>query len=153
MGGRAARRKGKVAEYEVRDYFRNKGYPCIRVPLSGASEGYKGDVEVDLGLPSKIYGEVKSRKKEFTSVYALLDTLMKGKAGIVSNGEYSALLSYHFEDLGFKMGTLDIPMYEVPKEYKRTVGKIMTMQKWVESSQFLVVKDNHKRLLFIRYLW
>lgn len=62
--GKMSRDKGAVYEREVVNAFRARGLLAQRVPLSGATEYAKGDVEVTAGFdPDVIYlGECKRRK-------------------------------------------------------------------------------------------
>lgn len=153
MSGKYSRDKGARNERALVEYFTKLGYPARRIPLSGAMEGFKGDVEIDLPM-QKVHGELKSRKNVFGAVYGLLDGLFKGKAGIVSDGQSSILLSYHFDDLGFNYGTLDTPIYHKfnDKAWDKLVHKIAGFRKWLGGSAFLVIKDDYKRFIFIRFI-
>ena len=51
------RKKGKRVEYLIRDKFREHGFDCERVPVSGAARGFKGDLNVE-----GYRVEVKARK-------------------------------------------------------------------------------------------
>lgn len=61
--GKMSRTKGAVYERELVNDFRARGLSAQRVPLSGATEYAKGDVEVTAGYDGKtIYrGECKRR--------------------------------------------------------------------------------------------
>ena len=52
--------KGKAQEYRILYYLRKKGLEAQRIPLSGASQGFQGDI---LAPPYLI--EVKRRNKPF----------------------------------------------------------------------------------------
>jgi Holliday junction resolvase len=52
MSGRKSRRKGKTGELELVAYARNMGLAATRIPLSGASEGFKGDIIIE----GRVYG-------------------------------------------------------------------------------------------------
>ena len=62
--GKMSRTKGAVYERELVNQFRDAGLKAQRVPLSGATEYAKGDVEVTAGFDGKtVYvGEAKRRK-------------------------------------------------------------------------------------------
>lgn len=66
--GKREQRKGKRVEYQVRDAFREMGFKCYRVPSSGNSQGFKGD----LILEETFKVEVKARKDSFRTLYAWL---------------------------------------------------------------------------------
>ena len=72
MGGRMSRNKGKRVEYEIRDMFTNWGYESHRVPLSGSSQGFKGDIRVRTPDAKEYTVEVKARKDAFKTIYRLL---------------------------------------------------------------------------------
>lgn len=61
MSGARHRRKGSRVEREIVAKHIEIGVPAKRVPLSGAQDGYPGDVEVTL-RDGPITGEVKARK-------------------------------------------------------------------------------------------
>lgn len=62
--GKLSRNKGAGYERELVNQFRDAGLKAVRVPLSGATEYAKGDVEVTAGFDGKtVYvGEAKRRK-------------------------------------------------------------------------------------------
>lgn len=78
--GRSQRTKGAVGERELVNLLRKAGIPAKRVPLSGAAEGFKGDVEIE---PYSLYGlssgynptklEVKRRRDGFKQIYRWID--------------------------------------------------------------------------------
>lgn len=61
MGGRASRRKGSRVERQIVHLHRDMGLKAKRVPLSGAADGFKGDVLIDLG-DYTLQSEIKARK-------------------------------------------------------------------------------------------
>jgi hypothetical protein len=145
MGGRSSRNKGKVGEYLVRDYFRARGYVSNRVPSSGAALGFKGDVVLEKD-GRKLLAEVKFRKDEYKSIYALLD--QSEKPLLVAN---KVILSDDFSDLGFEPGSVQLYSGSFSKHTK-AVSKLINMEKLLKTADFLVIKINHKPLLFIRYV-
>ncbi len=68
--GKRELRKGRRAEYQVRDAFRGMGLECHRVPSSGSSRGFKGD----LLLEGMFRVEVKTRKDSFRNLYRWLES-------------------------------------------------------------------------------
>lgn len=55
------RRKGYRVENQLAHLHREIGVECRRIPLSGAAEGYPGDLEIRRG-GRWLRGEVKARK-------------------------------------------------------------------------------------------
>lgn len=60
MPGRSAKRKGGRVEREIVKMHEHIGIQAKRVPLSGAAEGFPGDVLIGRG--NYLRAEVKSRK-------------------------------------------------------------------------------------------
>lgn len=146
MGGRASRNKGKVGEYLARDYFRSLGMIADRVPSSGAAQGFPGDIKVIAKDGSSFLVEVKFRKDEFKSIYEFfkrpsMHLIIKEKLVVVADS-YDGL--YWSEAL-----FLGSQEYNI---LPRTANKVLTMQKWVKGSDILMIKNNNKPFLFIRYL-
>ena len=71
MPGRASRNKGARFERLIVDLLRSYALDAYRIPLSGASRGFKSDVELRLGS-QKLTLEAKSRKSGFTFLYRAL---------------------------------------------------------------------------------
>ncbi len=63
--GKKSKRKGTNAEREIVRKLKEYGINAKRVPISGAAEGFKGDVVID----DKIIAEVKIRAKGLKSIY------------------------------------------------------------------------------------
>ena len=63
--GRMQKRKGSRVEREIVNYLKKHGISAKRVPLSGAAEGFKGDILID----SNLKAEVKARKEGFKQIY------------------------------------------------------------------------------------
>lgn len=146
MGGKASRNKGKVGEYQARDYFRSLGMIADRVPSSGAAQGFPGDIKV-IGKDGRSFlVEVKFRKNEFKSTYALLlhhDTLY-----ITSENEI-CIIGKTYTSL-YTQEPINALTYG--SVLPRNIRKIFTMKQWVKGSDILMIKDNNKQFLFIRYL-
>jgi hypothetical protein len=149
-----SRDKGSRGEREFRDVARMYGFEADRVPLSGAATGFKGDVR--FSKAGKVYhAEIKLRKDAFKRIYVLFDKYSKisgddklgfSIAGVLVN--MSTSLIGAMEDYG----TYDI--VEHMKDYKvyvRTFSKILNLRKLVGTCDLLVVRDDRKPFLFIRY--
>lgn len=57
--GRSSKQKGSAYERRVVADLQNEGIVAMRIPLSGAMAGYKGDIKID----ENITAEVKARKE------------------------------------------------------------------------------------------
>jgi hypothetical protein len=151
--GKFSREKGKRAEYALRDEIRRYGFTADRVPSSGASQGFKGDIR--FSKDGKTYlAELKARKDEFKQVYALFDRISKDegdKIGVCIGGQLvnisSSLLGV-FEDCGIYRFADQLPCY---REFKRTFAKILNMKALVKDCDMLAVRDDRKPFLFLRY--
>jgi len=67
MSGRKSKQKGYRFEVSVRDKARSFGLDAVRVPLSGAAEGFLGDVVVESKKLS-----CKARAHGFSRLYTWL---------------------------------------------------------------------------------
>lgn len=146
MSGRSSKAKGTRAEYLVRDYFRSLGMKADRVPSSGAAQGFPGDVKVYAHDGTSFLVEVKSRQSSFKSVYEMfkrpfMNLLINEKLVIIADS-YDGL--YNSNTMFMAFG--------VYKILPRVANKILTMEQWVKGSDILMIKDNNKPFLFIRYL-
>lgn len=145
MGGKFSRSKGIRGELALRDYLRERGYDAFRVPLSGASEGYKGDV-----VASKdgkiITFELKCRKESYTKIYELVREVFGG----IMNSSRSQLMvvSDRWEDIDRAVEGVFI---HHPK-YDKTLNKLVKMKELLGTADILVLKDDRKPFLFVRYL-
>lgn len=151
MGGLMSRRKGTRVEYEVRDYFRNLGYTADRVPFSGSAQGFKGDVKVIAdGTPFLV--EVKARKEEFKKIYVVYANLKSpnDRMGIVHNG-VCIDVSTDFTQVVHNNRFYEQLTSALELEHKRGLHQLVKLKEVVKECQYLVLKDNNKPLLFVRY--
>lgn len=65
---RMQRDKGNRVEREIVKYLKENGLQAKRVPLSGAADGFKGDI-----LIGNLKAEVKARKDGFKQIYNWLE--------------------------------------------------------------------------------
>lgn len=146
MGGRASKQKGNRNEYLARDYFRSLGMLADRVPSSGAAQGFPGDIKVISKDGTSFLVEVKSRTSEFKSVYA--NFAGKGTTQLRANNEI-CIIAETYDGLYTKDSMDNVSFTGA---LPRGIQKIFTMQKWVKGSDILMIKDNNKPFIFIRYL-
>jgi len=142
MTGRGRRIKGKVGEYLVRDILRRMMYvDAVRVPLSGASEGFKGDVLFTDDREVKRTIEVKSRKASFTSLYTKYNntTRIHDRLGLITITALEPSLRSRLTRL------------VEPESYKMFHRRFETLFKLKQESDYLVVKDNNKPPLLVLF--
>lgn len=158
MSGRFSKRKGKGAEYALRDHFMELGYQSKRILLSGGIKGMPGDVSVTNEEGITKLAEVKWRATEYKHVYALLDNL---KIPIkIAYNDCWFIASYNFNDLGiFSTSGNQYKVLDKKTEgqYKLALNKIVKVREFLknandEYSDFLVLKINHKPFIFIKYI-
>jgi hypothetical protein len=70
--GKRSRDKGIREERVIRKIFNDAGIKCRRVPLSGACEGFKGDLIAEYGGDT-VQIESKVRANGFRQVYGWLE--------------------------------------------------------------------------------
>jgi len=152
--GKFSRSKGTRVELAFRDVARAYGFESDRVPLSGASQGFKGDVTFTKdGVTRK--AEVKARKDDFKQIYALFDThfaLTKDDKLEVNLGgrliSLSSSLIGALEDCGIYHRAETLPYY---KTYKRTFQKLRNLEKLLGEANLLVLKMDRKPFLYVTY--
>lgn len=147
-----SRSKGRLGEYLVRNYFRAQGWVSDRVPGSGAynyttkNTNLKGDVTISRDN-YEFKAEVKFKKDEYKLIYA--DLMRNNKQVSIRIGEDLITLSYDFDDLCLVNGGSGT--FLNVGQPSRTHRKLVNMKKLLKGADFLVIKINHKPLLFIRY--
>lgn len=152
-----SKQKGNRAEYLLRDTLRRQGYEADRVPLSGASQGFKGDLRVSKeGVEYTI--EVKSRKDQFKKIYSLYEKHkrltglhvfqfhLEGELISVSDSMDLAL-----QDAGTYENASGLVIRADYRPYVRTLSKILNMKKLVQDCNVLAIKDDRCSFLFLRY--
>ncbi len=156
MGGRSSKQKGNRVEYQVRDHLKSLGYEAHRVPASGAAQGFKGDVVAERGTQKYVF-EVKARADEFASIYALYDNRSQKEAGFcIVEPTRAVYVSERFSDLLGGYFTKCHPDFTSgafsPGALKRTTNKLFGLEKMLKGADFLVLKNNNKPLLFVRFV-
>lgn len=142
MSGLYSRSKGRRGEYLLRDELRTHGFEVDRVPLSGASQGFKGDLRVVRGTVTK-YVEVKVRGTGFERIYAELDShanTMHVGGELIFVTPYFNLLFYDDIEKHFKDTT--------PDAYTK---KIAGLKKLLGGCDILAIKADRKPFIFIRF--
>lgn len=149
MGGRASRVKGGTFEYEIRDYLRANGFiNCHRVPASGAAQGFKGDVVGE--KDGKFWRfEAKRRAEAFTTLYVLWDHVKLKRLALQCRG-MSVLISDAVSDV-LDQNAFYLHAENFGKEHKRGIARIVSLYKYVQSCDILVIRDDRKPALFLRY--
>jgi predicted SPOUT superfamily RNA methylase MTH1 len=150
MSGRASRQKGMRNEYKLRDELIQLGYQARRVPLSGAQEGYKGDVVFEK-QGRTLTAEVKSRKDSFKSLYTLLFSVPSRLVALIlkdGDGEKLSELAV----MGFSLE--DVMSYNgvYVSLHAKQARKLKNIRKWVQKCDILAVKDDRKPFIYVRYL-
>lgn len=144
--GKFSRDKGARVEREFVKHLKSMGHEdALRVPLSGASEGFKGDVVCDsLGLTF----EIKARKSEFKQIYRLANTL--------SMMPYDAIM---YEGVRLSVTKdFEAVLEETPIVWtnpsglsRRTLGKVLRMRSLLGEADILVLKGDREEFLYIKY--
>jgi len=157
--GKSQRDKGKRGEYALRDALRLQGWTADRVPSSGAAQGFKGDVAATHPKYGRKLFELKCRKDTFKNIYALYDAHCRKAQddllAIAVPGAEALCLSVS-SSLEAVMDGADVhvlvtnhPLYA---DYKRTFKKIENLEKLLGECEILVIKDDRKPFLYLRWL-
>lgn len=155
MSGRKSRTKGRGYEYELRDHFRAMGWQANRVPLSGASQGYKDDIDVTDPNGTKFFIEAKRRKNDYKTIYALYDTFKDNNVLAINYEPETKLMfwiSDTFTDIYNPQGFIYSKSYQDFKQHKHAVRKILGLAKLAKTTPWLAIRDDNKDTLFIRVI-
>jgi Holliday junction resolvase len=136
--GKMSRNKGRRSEYIVRDLLRVHGHrDAVRVPLSGASEGFKGDVVYTAPDGSRMTIEVKSRKASFKTLYE------RYKNTVIHHPVYGAICVFEWGE--------NVILKEVMPANNRDIKRFETLYALKAGADLLAIKDNGKEVLFIEW--
>lgn len=151
--GAFSRAKGSREERGLVAHLKALGYEAKRVPLSGMMKGYKHDVEAT--KEGKTYTfELKTRKDAFKTVYDLYrknsgsSNIMRfvppGSTGAIAIGT----------DLEQVNMTRDVHFFKFPTPTAveiKTTKRIVGLNALRGGADILVIKDNNKPRLFLRF--
>lgn len=150
-----SRNKGARNERLLRDHLIERGYESGRIPLSGAVSGFGGDVYAAKNGRRELF-ELKSRAAAFTKIYDLFG----------HEAEINGFLGIKFEALGLRIGiSMDFELLRSEEHVfkdsldlavkaphrTRTLSKILNMQSLLKGSDYLVIRDDRRPFLFLRY--
>ena len=139
-----SRNKGSRNERLLVEHLKKKGYGALRVPLSGAMKGYKGDVRAIRGGVEYTF-ELKVRANEYGSIYAFF--AQNEEDGVVrfsDSDSNTIVMSDDFEKVKDMAG-------EYPLDESRTAKKLMGMQRLLNGAQYLVIRGDRMGFLFLAY--
>lgn len=152
MTRRSQRAKGKRAEREVETYFRENGFKAERVAFSGAHKDYPGDVKVWHPNGTTFLIEVKIRKDMFKDIYKFVES--SHTEGFRFKFELLEVeVTNDFFDLGLTSHKhiLKLETLKDKHDYVKTCKKLIKMHEWVKGSDYLVIRQDRKPFLFIKY--
>lgn len=160
MGGKYSRDKGRRGEYSVRDELRAGGFVADRVPLSGASAGFKGDIRASKNGRTYVF-EVKCRATGFKAVYDLFakeseDGVLR-LAVAAETGEAGPVCINISNSADGALGSQGAYLLKAPSSVpggihtKRLHRKLLNMRKWLQGADVLVIKSDRCQNLYLRY--
>ena len=153
MGGRMSRNKGASGERNLVMHLRLLGYDARRVIRTRAVSGYENDIVPDVIATldkEEFTFESKWRTSAYKTLYKVYDDLKIEGVMRLALGTTNVAVSENFE-LVRNFRDVYFHRYEIAGPMKRTFQQLLNMRKLLKGAQFLVVKDNHKKPLFIRY--
>jgi hypothetical protein len=158
MSGLRSRRKGLSQEYRLRDALRSWGWEADRVPSSGAAEGFPGDIRAKKDDKELLF-ELKARKDSFGSLYDMYDDHLK----VMQDDLLSVVVPTETLLLPVEMSTsleavlegsmikVNAPQHPVYRDHQRAFNRLPTVFAWLKSSDILVLKDDRRPYLFLRF--
>ncbi len=145
MSGAFSRNKGSREERGLVQQLNEFGFSNPRrVPLSGAMRGFKFDVLAEDLLGKTVTFELKTRKKSYTWVYDLLLSPVErcnfdGIGQVAFGYDPSLVSAVGYNNIFTAITT------------PRLVGKFKTLYKLKGEADFLVLKDNNRKRLFLKF--
>jgi hypothetical protein len=152
VGGKYARNKGAREERGLVMHLNEMGYQNVRrVPLSGAAKGFKFDVYADMDGVMHTFEMKSTSTKRFDWIYKFyecsphrnLDSVVRVAVpgGQVALGYDPRLVGRVGFDCGFAT-------MEETRHTKRLIKYALELKK---DAEFLVLKANQKRRLYLKY--
>lgn len=125
------------------------------MPLSGAVDGFGGDVYAVKDGSRELF-ELKSRASSFTKIYDLFghEATVEGFLGLSFNGGKCLVgISMDFELLKSpdRLYVDTVLLAKAHPRYTRTLSKIFNLQKLLKGSDYLVIRDDRRPFLFLKY--
>lgn len=156
--GKFSRDKGRRNEYALRDHLRKLGFEAVRVPLSGSSEGFKYDIVASKDGVHYTF-ELKARKDSFKKIYQFFNLCKTHDSLRLYYPETKDCVSITSNFMNF----INTPLQDLTTIYTvadpinfdglslRSLNKVITLKQYLQGAQFLVIKDDHQPLLFLKY--
>ncbi len=147
MAGKFSRDKGRRGEQQLVLSLVGKGYKAERILRQYQ---FGGQPDVKTTYPQEYTFELKCRKSAFKTIYDLYTAERdhEGVLAIIWNGKPIAIASY-FEKLLSSDRSFRAFTPEHPK--KKTLNRIAKLEEQKQTADFLVLKDNGKYRLYLRY--
>jgi Holliday junction resolvase len=152
--GKFSRSKGRRNEQQLVLYLARHGYQAERILRQYQAAG-QPDVKA-----TKIAGivttfEMKARKDSFKTIYALYNS-EKDDKGVVAFVTYSGgkpvALSTDFEALlGSDRTFRNLILFPPNPKLLKVYNRIVKLDELRQSADYLVIKDNNKPMLFLRF--
>lgn len=139
--GKSSRDKGNRAERDLVKFLKEKGWEALRVPLSGAAAGFKGDLHVVTPNGVRLVLELKARRDEYNQIYAVI-------------GDYAAFYETAEQCVMASLNVNDVLSGE--RSYNQTAltpthRKLLRMRDLLQGADILVLKGDRKPFMFVRY--
>lgn len=149
MSGKFSRDKGSREERALVYELNKLGYQNVRrVPLSGASKGFKFDVLAEEGAngAGPISFELKTRRCSYGWVYGLLQGAEVVRLAAPGLGCVS--LGYDPRAVGEVGFNSPFAANAVPE---KTLKRLFKLQELKQGADYLVLKDNRKRRVYLKF--
>ena len=138
--GKMQRDKGNRIEREIVNYLKQKSINAKRVPLSGSTDGFKGDVIIEL-TNKTLKCEVKARKDGFKPIYKNLPKIETGSLKLITEKNRLAVLKID-EFVKILKGE------KLNKYTSDTLHrKLKQIDNWIADNDILFIKANRKPVL------
>lgn len=146
-----SKKKGYHGEMLLVRYLEKLGFKAKRIVVG--VDPSAGSVDVEALLETDLYTfQVKWKAQSFSSVYKFYNKFRSIDGGVTRINIEGCLIDISDSILPILSGagTYQLPDM-VQRKDKRTLNKILNLRKLVGKSQYLVIKGDHKPLLFLRF--
>lgn len=153
MGGRFSRRKGATNERALVIHLANKHYQAERILRQYQ---VAGQPDVRAVKDGKEYTfEMKARRCSFKRIYDLYYRERDGEnilAFVQSSSGIPVAVSTDFQSLlEVNRSFRNLTLFPPDKKLLKVFDRIVKFNAWRQTADFLVIRDNGKPMLFLRY--
>ena len=151
--GRFSRSKGRRNEQQLVLYLARHGYQAERILRQYQAAGQPDVKALKSGVTTTF--EMKARKDSFKTIYSLYNSEKdenKVLAFVTHSGGKPVAVSTDFEALlGSDRSFRNLVLFPPPPSMLKVYNRILKLDELRQTADYLVIKDNNKPMLFLRF--